>query len=165
MNEKQNVWVALTSMILLGTACNLFAGPARDNVQDAVGNMINDQMQEALGDSEVGELNDLIEGLSGGEWTRSDVPLPPDAEVFGASVGETEGDIVLLETSMSIEEAEAWMIEQLLSNGWIQGDNELTMNQTRVLEFLQGDEGLSLVMNGNLESGGTTISITVFPLE
>jgi hypothetical protein len=71
---------------------------------------------------------------------------------------------VLLETSMGIDDAEAWMLNELNVNGWSQGDIDVQMDLARVYDFTKGDEGLGLVLNGSF-SGGTNISITVYPLK
>jgi hypothetical protein len=171
--------IAVLVLILFSLACNL-TGQIAEEVGEQIGGAIEDQFQEVIETVESQDLfedlegitdqfpgeniNDLLENFAGGEWTRADVPLPPDAEVFAASVGETTTDSVLFETSMSVEEAEAWLLSELKANGWTQGEMQIVMGQSRVHDFSKGDEGLSLVMNGS-PSGGTNVSITIFPQE
>ncbi len=180
MYQNRAIYLALASLILLALACNL-PGLATDEIADQIGEAIEDQVQEAIEttanlemledagdmlDQFAGEnFDEFLENFSGGEWTRVDVPLPPDAEVFAASVGESASDSVLLKTSLGIEEAEAWMLAALKENGWIQGEMQIAMGQARAYEFSKGGEGLSLVMNGSPDTGETNISITIFPQE
>ena len=177
MKQDRRLWVALTSLILLALACNL-PGQLAENVGDKIEEQIEEQLQEALeatGSEELTEdlkgiaeelsgqdLGELMDNFSGENWEREDIPLPPDAEIISGYSGETEGDFILLETSLSIDEAEIWMLAKLEENGWTQGEMEVDMDLARVYDFSKGDEHLGLVMNSNLIGNGTNISITVY---
>ena len=177
MKQNRLIWVALSSLIVLTLACNL-PGQLAENVGDQIEGRIEDQLQQALeatGNEELTEdlkgiaeefagqdLGELTDNFSGDNWTRDDIPLPPDAEILSGYSGETEGDFILLETSMDIDEAEAWMLARLEENGWEQGEMDLVMDLARVYDFSKGDENLGLVLNGSLLGEGTNISITVY---
>jgi len=177
VKRTQIIQVAFSSLILLALACNLPGQLAR-NVGEKVEERIEDQLQEALeaaGNEELTEdlmgvaeefsgqnLGELMDNFSGEDWSRADVPLPPDAKILTGYSGESEGDFILLETSMGIDEAEAWMLNKLRENGWSQGEMEVDMDLARVYDFAKGDENLGLVLNDNLLGDGTNISITIY---
>jgi len=176
---KQNrmVWVPLSLLILFTLACNL-PGRVAEEVGEQIEQKIEDQLQEALeatGNEELAEefsgiaeqfsgqnLGQLMDNFSSDNWTREDIPLPPNAEVIAGYSGEAEGDFILLKTSMSIDEAEAWMLAKLKENGWSQGDMEFVMDQARMYDFSKGNERLGLVMSSSIASGETNVSITVY---
>ena len=178
MKHNRILWVSLSCLIILALACNL-PGQLAKNVGEQVEERIEDQLQEALeatGYEELTEdlqgiaeeftdqdLGELMDNFSGENWAREDVPLPPDADVIAGYSGQTEGDFVLLETSMEIDEVEAWMLTKLKENNWIQGEMDVQMDLARAYDFTKGNEGLGLVLNGTL-TGGTNISITIYPL-
>lgn len=177
MKHNRLLWVALSSLIVLALACNL-PGQVAENVGDQIEERIQDQLQEALeatGNEELTEdlkgiaeeftgqdLGELMDNFSSENWSREDIPLPPDAEILSGYSGGSEGDFILLETSMGIDEAETWMLARLEENGWIQGDMEVDLDLARVYDFSKGNENLGLVMNSNLLGDGTNISITVY---
>ena len=179
MKHKRMIWIAISSLMVLVLACNL-PGQVAKNVGNQIQEQVEDQLQEALeatGNEELTEdlkgiaeqftgenLGELIDNFSSENWSREDVPLPPDANVIAGYSGQSEGDFVLLETSMEIDEAEAWMLNKLNVSGWSQGDMDVQMDLARVYDFTKGDEGLGLVLNDSI-SGGTNISITVYPLD
>jgi len=164
VKHNRIIWVALSSLIVLMLACNL-PGQLAKNVGDQIEERIEDQLQdvlEATGNEELTEdlkgiaeefagqdLGELMDNFSVDNWSREDIPLPPDAEILSGYSGETEGDFILLETSMEIDEAEAWMLTKLEENGWKQGEMNLVMDLARVYDFSKGDENLGLVLNGS----------------
>jgi hypothetical protein len=161
--------LALSGVILSIIACSLLNNPTTDAIGEQLGNLLQDQIQDALqltGNEELfDKIGDAVGEFTSGEWTRADVPLPPAAEVIGAFMGEgSDGDFVLLETSMNIDDAEKWLTESLGTNGWIQGDTQIDFADSRVLDFSKGSEGLAVVMNSSVSSG-TTVSVTVFSKE
>jgi hypothetical protein len=177
VKHDRQLWVVLTSLIVLVLACNL-PGQLAENVGDKIEEQIEDQLQEALeatGNEELTEdlkgiaeelsgqdLGEMMENFSSENWEREDIPLPPDAEIISGYSNGTEGDFILLETSMSIDEVETWMLAKLEENGWIQGDMEVDMDLARAYDFSKEDEHLGLVLNNNLIGNGTNISITVY---
>lgn len=177
MKKFRNLWLGVTALSLFALSCSLLGQVAGD-IGDQVSKTVEEQLQEALeaagGDDISGELSELMDQISeeniselvedfvDGEWTRADVPLPPDAQVFGVYSGETEGALVLLETKMSLDETAAWMMASLEKNGWSQGETGITAAQTQILNFSKGNEELVLVMTSSEDSGKTDISITVF---
>lgn len=176
MTQPRNLPLALTALSLFALSCSLL-GQVASEVGDQVSKTVEEQLQNALeaaGREDLSEqlsdmmdqvsednIAELIEDFTDGEWRRSDIPLPPDAEIFGAYSGELDGEFALLETGMNLEETEAWMIARLGENGWTQADTEFSAANTRVYKFSKGNEQLGLVMNGSEDSGKTTISITV----
>jgi hypothetical protein len=165
-------------IITLTVACNLpgyVAERTIDNVQDKVEEQLQDAL-EATGAEELTEdlkgiaeefsgqdIGELMDNFSVENWEREDIPLPPDAEIIsGYSGDETQGEFVLLETSMDIDEVADWMVEQLEAKGWVQGEMEFQMDLARMYDFSKGDENLGLVLNDNILGEGTNISITVY---
>jgi hypothetical protein len=171
------VWMAFTTLIVLTLACNLpgyIAERTVENIEEKVEEQLQDVL-EATGNEELTEdlkgiaeefsgqdLGELMDNFSVEDWSREDIPLPPDAEVVSGYSGESEGDFILLETSMDIDEAEAWMLARLEENGWEQGEMDIQMDLARMFDFTKGDENLGIVMNRNLLEEGTNISITVY---
>ncbi|NIM95386.1 MAG: hypothetical protein GTO18_16950 [Anaerolineales bacterium] len=176
MRQRRNVWVAIVSLVVFTSACNLF-GQIADDVEGQIQDTIEEEVQEAIEtavseemiedlegivDQYSGEnLDEMIEEFSEGEWTREDIPLPPDAEIFAAFTGVSDDDFVLFETSMGLDDAEAWMLESLERNGWEKSELQFPFGETRVFEFSKGNERLTLIMNTSPTSEGTTISISV----
>ena len=169
MRNNRNGWLALTALSLFALSCNLL-GQVASEIGDQVSETVEEQLQDALeavgGDDISGKLTELMDQVSGeniaeliedfteGEWTRVDV--------FGAYSGELGGELVILETSMTLDETEAWILSRLQENGWRQDETDLSIGQTRVLNFSKSDEELVLVMTSSEDSGKTDISITVF---
>jgi hypothetical protein len=177
VKHKRMIWFAFSCVIVLTLACNL-PGQVAKNVGKQIEERIEDQLQEALEATGIEELTedlkgiseqftghdlgDLIDNFSSENWSREDIPLPPDADIVAGYSGEAEGDFVLLETSMGIDEAEAWMIARLEEHGWHQGEMDIQMDLAQVFNFSKGDENLGLVLNRSLSGNGTNISITVY---
>lgn len=177
MRNNRNGWLALTALSLFALSCSLL-GQVASEIGDQVSETVEEQLQDALeavgGDDISGKLTELmdqvseeniaelIEDFTEGEWTRVDVPLPPDANVFGAYSGELGGELVILETSMTLDETEEWVLARLEENGWRRDETDLSVGQTRVLNFSKDDEKLVLAMTSSEDSGKTDISITVF---
>jgi hypothetical protein len=157
------VWITST------LACTVLSNTTTDALTDQIKSHIEDQIRGALqftGSEELfDKIGDAIEDFANGRWTRSDVPLPPDADVLGAYTKDNSiGQFVLFDTSMDVDQAESWMVETLSTNGWAQGSTEISVEGSRAINFAKGSERLALLMNGS-ESGGTTVSITVYATE
>lgn len=179
MKRSRIIWVMLSSVIVCALACSL-PGTLTKKVGEQIDQRIEDQLKEALaatGNEELAEefsgmleqlsvesLGELAGSFSSENWTREDIPLPPDAEIIAGYAGKTEGDFVLLKTSMSIAEAEAWMTAELEADGWREENVEVLTEQARALNFTKADEGLALVLNSSPDSKGTHIWITLYPL-
>lgn len=178
MNLNRKAIVPFVMIIMLSMSCNLpgyVAERTIENVQEKVEEQLQDAL-EASGAEELTEdlkgiaeefsgqdIGDLVDNFSVENWSREDIPLPPDAEIIsGYSGDETQGEFILLETSMDIDEAETWMVEQLESKGWVQGEMDVQMDLARMYDFSKGDENLGIVMNRNILGEGTNISITVY---
>jgi hypothetical protein len=177
VKKNRILWMALSSLIILTLACNL-PGQLAKNVGEDVQERIEDQLQDALeatGNQELTEdlkgiaeqftgeeLGELMDNFSVEDWSREDIPIPPDAKILAGYSGESEGDFILLETSLAIDEAEAWMVNKLSENGWSSGNMDVQMDLARVYDFSKGDESLGLVLNESLIGDGTNISITVY---
>jgi len=173
------VWMTFSCLIMGALACNL-PGRVGSEVGEQIEEEIKDQLQEALVASgneelveELGEimeqlsgesLGELVEGFSVDNWTSEDIPLPPDAEVLAGYTGKTEGDFVMLKTSMSIDEAEAWMLAKLKGDGWEEEEMEVLIDQARAFNFSKVGEGLTLVMNSSTGNVETHIWIAIYPL-
>jgi hypothetical protein len=177
VKHHRMLWAAISCLVMAALACNLPKYVA-NGVGEQIEQKIEDQLQEAIeatGNEELAEdlkgiseeftgqnLGELMDNFSAADWSREDIPLPPDAKVLTGNSGESGGDFILLETSMGIDEAEAWMLNMLQENGWSQGDMDVQMDLARVFDFSKGDEKLGLVLSGNLTGDGTNISITIY---
>jgi hypothetical protein len=158
-------------------ACNLpgyLAERTIDTVQEKVEEGLQDAL-EATGAEELTEdlkgiaedfsgeeLGELMDNFSVEDWSREDIPLPPDAKILSGYSGDDQGDFILMETSMDIDDAETWMLTHLKERGWIQGEMDVQMDLARMFDFSKGNENLGLVLNDNLLGEGTNISITVY---
>ena len=177
MRTNPKVLLLLVVIIMLSLACNLpgyIAERTIDTVQDKVEEGLQDALEATGADELTEELKGIAEEFSGEElgelmdnfsvenWSREDIPLPPDADILSGYSGEEQGDFILLETSMDIDEAEEWMLSKLKEHGWVKGDMDVQMDLARMFDFSKGDENLGLVLNKNLLGDGTNISITVY---
>jgi hypothetical protein len=95
--------------------------------------------------------------LSGGEWTREDVPLPEDAEIDFAMEG-----MVSAYTNLSYEEALAFMLAQLEANGWVVEGEPWETEDSYWADFVKGGESLSLMIDPAYDGTDRfTIMITI----
>ena len=168
--------MVFSCLIVTALACNLpnrIANEVGEQIEDQIENQLQEAL-EAAGNEELTEdllgiaedftgenLGQLMDNFSLEDWSRVDVPLPPDAMILTGYSGETEGDFVLLETTMDLDETEAWMLNKLRENGWRKGDLDIQMDMARMFDFSKGEEKLALVLNANLTKEGTNISITI----
>ncbi len=95
--------------------------------------------------------------MSGGEWTREDVPLPEDAEIDFAMEG-----MVSAYTNLSYEEALEFMLAQLEANGWVVDGEPWETEDSYWADFVKGGETLSLMIDPAYDDTDRfTIMITI----
>jgi hypothetical protein len=87
-----------------------------------------------------------LDGLSlDYEWTREDIPLPPDATIDFAT--ET---LVSFASDLTIEETAEYFMEQLLANGWSVDGEPFSYEGGYSANFVKGTESLSLIVAADL---------------
>ncbi|MFQ5612908.1 MAG: hypothetical protein ACE5H9_12320 [Anaerolineae bacterium] len=166
---RGDAWIAvdggfMVKLDLFGQGRTLNPDPSADFFEE--GSMqINYNLTEVNGnfdivlppEAEAAAQNDLFNPVGGGEWTRQDIPLPADAEIELAMEG-----LAQVFTGMSIEEATAFMQGQLEANGWVVSGEPLVTEAGAFVDFVKGNETVSLVIGQDTDgSGRTSIFITI----
>ncbi|OGO16397.1 MAG: hypothetical protein A2Z14_04490 [Chloroflexi bacterium RBG_16_48_8] len=95
--------------------------------------------------------------LSGGEWTREDVPLPEGAEIDFAMEG-----MVSAYTNLTFEEVVEFMLTQLEANGWTVEGEPWESEDSYWGDFVKDGETLNLMIDPAYdESDRISIMITI----
>ena len=124
------------------------------NMRDVNEDFTIELPEEAASATDFG-FDDSMSG--GGEWTREDAPLPPDAEVDFAMEG-----MVSAYTNFAFTDAKDFMITQLEANGWVIQGEPWESEDSFWGDFEKEGETLSLMIDPAMDdTDRISIMITI----